>query len=539
MVSLLAFCAPGMRGQQTHFPVNATPWSYVVPPYPSHCLQTYRLFLPDDPTAMPADGWPVVVHVKLAGFQRSEDTSVLGPSHWLSTLLERNVAVITARVTPSIHENDPLWLDWCTQAPDIPGHGLFHPPGFVPPDLATQGIAPYEDRDYHMAEKDGVMLLQHVRYKARQTGCFQSDQDVKMSLLDHRRIAVHGRSAAAITMAWAVLGPDRRHGAPFAGLTGQYAEPSRADVVALDGGALWWPSFSPDLVFPLSHFGDQGHSETAALRMADVLPVELLGNSALYYEDYPANDDLPLYLKYGDNSVSEQYQMRWLNCAPYPFCFDDQGMEGVLGPTILSPNYHAAWNGYAYLTGHPGSTKTRLVVTDQIAFGQAGSVPTVALYPQPGQTAAEVSLMETDDVVSWLVTELDGLLDQLPPSPWHQLGDGLAGVAGVPTLRGQGTLLAGDPFTLTITDTFPNSPTVIVTGFDQIHMPAMGGVLVPRPDALLIGAVVSDAAGTLTLNQTWPPGVPSGSPVFYQFWFLDAGGPHGLSASNGLQATPP
>jgi hypothetical protein len=523
---------------QDHFPVNGQPWSYVVPPFNGHCSQTYRLFLPPTPHQMPADGWPVLVHVKLSGFWRSEDSPQLSPESALARFLDKGIAVVTARVTPSLLTNDPRWLDLCGSAPQIPGHGLFHPPGFIPPDLAAQGIAPYEHPDYHMAEKDCVMLLQHVRFKARQVGGFKSHLDIVMARLDHRRIAVQGSSAAAISLMWAVLGPDRRHSAPFAGLPGQYAESSRADVVALDGGIVWWPQFSGTLEFPTSHFGFQGHSELPAPFFGDVLPAELLGNSSMYYEDSSANAQLPLYLSYGEISVSEDYKMRFDKCGPYPLCFDKQGQEGVLGDKMDFENFHPAWNGYTWITAHENAP-TRLAITGEDAFNQKKGLSATPLFGTGNETVQQTFDMHWDDLAVWTANALDDLLNQLPPTHWHDLGNGLAGTLGVPTLTGSGSLLGGQPVTLSLTNAPPNAPVIAVAGLNLLVQPVMGGVLVPSPDLLVVGAALTNANGQFSTTESWPAGVPGGVSTYFQFWFPDPGAPLGFTATNALAAVAP
>jgi hypothetical protein len=41
------------------------------------------------------------------------------------------------------------------------------------------------------------------------------------------------------------------------------------------------------------------------------------------------------------------------------------------------------------------------------------------------------------------------------------------------------------------------------------------------------------------VNETWPPGIPSGFTVFIQWWQSDAGAIKGFAASNGVSGTTP
>jgi hypothetical protein len=124
-----------------------------------------------------------------------------------------------------------------------------------------------------------------------------------------------------------------------------------------------------------------------------------------------------------------------------------------------------------------------------------------------------------------------------PTDPWADLGFGLAGSSGVPHLEGSGTLVGGTPVSFTLTHAKPASSTTLVIGLSAIDAPFKGGTLVPKPDALLLG--LPTGTGTLTLSGTWPTGLPSGLALSFQHWIVDAAGPKGLAASNGLQGTTP
>jgi len=124
------------------------------------------------------------------------------------------------------------------------------------------------------------------------------------------------------------------------------------------------------------------------------------------------------------------------------------------------------------------------------------------------------------------------------PSPWADLGQGLAGTNGMPALQATGDLTGGSLVTLTLSDALPLGSTALVLGFSQLDAPFRGGTLVPFPDIMVIGLPI-DAAGTQVIADTWPAGVPSGAQMFLQHWFADPGAVHGFAASNGLSGTTP
>jgi len=126
----------------------------------------------------------------------------------------------------------------------------------------------------------------------------------------------------------------------------------------------------------------------------------------------------------------------------------------------------------------------------------------------------------------------------LHAASYLEVGPGLAGVAGVPALDGLGTLVADEPFTLSLTDAAPSAPAALFVGTASLLAPFLGGVLVPTPDLLVTG-LPTDAAGALTLATDWPAGVPPGASLLLQAWIEDAAGPAGFSATPGLAVTTP
>jgi hypothetical protein len=61
---------------------------------------------------------------------------------------------------------------------------------------------------------------------------------------------------------------------------------------------------------------------------------------------------------------------------------------------------------------------------------------------------------------------------------------------------------------------------------------------VPFPNLLIFG-LPTGPAGALTLNGTWPAGLPSNFGFYFQEWIVDPAGPAGLSATNAVEAVTP
>ncbi|HTE06403.1 MAG TPA: hypothetical protein VK824_09420 [Planctomycetota bacterium] len=121
---------------------------------------------------------------------------------------------------------------------------------------------------------------------------------------------------------------------------------------------------------------------------------------------------------------------------------------------------------------------------------------------------------------------------------FEDLGSGLAGVAGVPQLAGDGTLCAGTMGTLALSGAVPSGSTFLVLGLRAASAPFKGGTLVPAPEVVLAGLPLS-AGGALALPFTWPSGVPSGAAFHAQCWTPDAAAVQGFSASNAVKGSAP
>jgi glycosyltransferase involved in cell wall biosynthesis len=117
---------------------------------------------------------------------------------------------------------------------------------------------------------------------------------------------------------------------------------------------------------------------------------------------------------------------------------------------------------------------------------------------------------------------------------WTDLGLGLAGQQGVPSLAGSGLPAGGSPITLTLSKALSSSLAHLVMGLSLLDAPFKGGILVPHPDQLVL-ALPTGAAGSMALTGTLPVGMPAGVDLYFQMWVEDGTAVHGLSASNGLR----
>ena len=126
----------------------------------------------------------------------------------------------------------------------------------------------------------------------------------------------------------------------------------------------------------------------------------------------------------------------------------------------------------------------------------------------------------------------------VPPTPWTDLGSGLAGVSGIPQLTGVGELLAGTPGSLALEDAAPSSPAVLFISASSTPTPFKGGTLLTVPVLLMLPLSTNPLGGMLLPWAAWPSGL-SGASLFFQFAVSDAAAVHGVALSNALGADVP
>ena len=121
---------------------------------------------------------------------------------------------------------------------------------------------------------------------------------------------------------------------------------------------------------------------------------------------------------------------------------------------------------------------------------------------------------------------------------WHDMGGANLGLNGWPTLEGLGTLEAGNPSAVVLSDARANAPTGLFLGLASTPLPFKGGTLKPFPffDPIILA---TDATGSLSIPFAMPAGVPASTELWVQFVTLDAGSAYGMSLSNALLGVTP
>ncbi len=190
-----------------------------------------------------------------------------------------------------------------------------------------------------------------------------------------------------------------------------------------------------------------------------------------------------------------------------------------------------------------------------IVFGSLVQARVTSLDPRPANSAlTSVAWAPNDGFFSsahyrgafspgsnwlfgWTASHAYGLTNTA--DEWTDLGSALAGTYGDPVLSGSGTLLAGAPTTLALSNAKESAGSFWVFGTSRIDAPIFGGILVPNFLTGGIVALATDPAGALAVNFNWPPGVPSGTSFYIQFWTVDPVAPQFVSASNAISLTTP
>ncbi len=107
-----------------------------------------------------------------------------------------------------------------------------------------------------------------------------------------------------------------------------------------------------------------------------------------------------------------------------------------------------------------------------------------------------------------------------------------------PRLAGSGTLLGGEPVTLSVEQGPPGGSAALVVGLAELLAPFKSGVFVPTPD-LIVAGLALDATGALDLVAAWPAGLPPGFELFLQAWCRSVATPAPFVATNALQIIVP
>ncbi|MFT7463244.1 MAG: hypothetical protein ACI9EF_001588 [Pseudohongiellaceae bacterium] len=118
------------------------------------------------------------------------------------------------------------------------------------------------------------------------------------------------------------------------------------------------------------------------------------------------------------------------------------------------------------------------------------------------------------------------------------VGNNLTGFFA-PSLTGTGSLAANGAFSLSFTGMPISTSGFFFFDLSSIFAPFKGGVLVPGVTFQINFPTPPQVFASVDFPAVMPPGLPTGTSIWAQGWFPDAGGPAGASATNGLQLITP
>ncbi len=121
---------------------------------------------------------------------------------------------------------------------------------------------------------------------------------------------------------------------------------------------------------------------------------------------------------------------------------------------------------------------------------------------------------------------------------WEDLGGGNVGSFGPVNLTGSGPLTVGTFNPITVTNANPSSLMVSWIALAPSPFAALGGTVhaFPYNSQLFF---FSNAAGFFTAAASWPPGIPTGTEVTFQFFVDDPGTIWGIAMTNAVRGTTP
>jgi len=138
-----------------------------------------------------------------------------------------------------------------------------------------------------------------------------------------------------------------------------------------------------------------------------------------------------------------------------------------------------------------------------------------------------------------VVFGMNGTVTVLPnPNPWIDLGGGLAGIAGLPTLDATGPLTPGSNLSIDLVQAPPNAFILFWMSFTSVPFGFWGGTVHATPPNLQV-LTMSNGAGSFSQSVVWPAGVPVGTDIYIQFLVQDLSTLHEITLSNALHATTP
>ncbi len=182
-------------------------------------------------------------------------------------------------------------------------------------------------------------------------------------------------------------------------------------------------------------------------------------------------------------------------------------------------------SGAMYLYDAQGNLDHRLIASDAAALDELGAAVAV------GDGVLVAGAARDDDN-----GDSSGSTYVFDTATWTDLGGGSPGTNGTPALVGEGTLVGGTPVGIHLSSAPLSAPVLGWLSTSSVPFDALGGTVYANP---WVGQffLFTNGAGELSLNTTWPLGVPLGTEFWFQY--ICQNGPGDLILSNAVKGLTP
>jgi len=269
----------------------------------------------------------------------------------------------------------------------------------------------------------------------------------------------------------------------------------------------------------------------ADTRAAGMVHFASAGNFAVSFVEYPAS--LPDVLAV--SATDQDGSLAWFSSWGTSLDLSAPGLDVISTDRTGGDGYYPGDHGLVSGTSFsaPFCAAVAALVISRNPWLSSEQVENILL-----ESAIDHGVIGYDDVFGWGVVNAQAALLDTPADPWNNLGSGLAGIAGAPSLSGTGGLFVGTQGALLLSNAAPSALSLLFVALSGTPSPFKCGTLVPVPFVTSF-TLATSPSGAIPLGwASWPAGL-SGLSLYFQYAIQDAGAICGAALSNALRADVP